>query len=430
MTPRRASTATAYRRLAGLGLLLMVLGCIAGIAVPAGLAWDFANFYDAGHKVLVGQTEDLFDANASIAGAPPQGHMAFWGVPLTAYLYAPLALAPPRVALTLFKIVDSLALLGGLFLLLRQLGPFVGNRDEDRARFLAGFVWLALLFQPLWTIFRVGGQTTPLVFLALIFAWSRHRDARFGWSALAFVVAVLIKPSFVTALAFVAVISGVRFFVFTATWMTAAGLLSLVTTGWALHLEFVRKMLHGSSLSTAWMHNSALTVPFENLRMLWDPLPTAEARPVGLLLGVQLTRLLVLFVCARWVWLSRDRPWSAAARRHFHFLVGILFTLLISPIVWEHYLSLLFLPLAYVVASYRSFSRGALCVVGLIFCFSLGQNLVLIRWLDASFSIDTPVTLLGAGLFKAAPLLLTLFFLMRYRNDLFDSYSAAAWDEN
>src|SRR5262245_15353529 len=89
------------------GILAAVIS--AGIAIPAGSGWDFANFYDAGHKVLVGQIQDLYDADAAIAGKPPEGHLAYYGTPLSALLMAPLALMPPGAAMVIFKIQASLA---------------------------------------------------------------------------------------------------------------------------------------------------------------------------------------------------------------------------------------------------------------------------------------------------------------------------------
>lgn len=436
MTPAASTT---YRRAGWIGAVLIGVGCLAGIIAPAGSVWDFANFYDAGHKVLAGQNEDLFDPLAPIEGQPPQGAMQFWGVPLSAYLYAPLALLPPPAALVAFKIAGTLALFGGLWILFRHLGGFAGPGESDAAAFGALFVWAALAFQPFWTIYRIGGQATPFVFLLLTIGLVSHLRGRFAVSSLCFVVAVLIKPFFVTALAVVVLLSGLRFLGWTAAWGVGFGLLSLATTGWEVHLEFVRYMLRGSGLSngvldliglkqSTWMHNSALTVPLENLRLQWDLQSTSPDRPAWLTASVLAVRLLVLTVFVRLMLAARRQCWLPAARRHFVYLVGIMFSLLFSTIVWDHYLSLLFLPLAWVLASRRHIDHGARWLLASVFVVALGQNLIFVLWLEAHFRFDTPLELLAVGLFKAAPLLLSLILMWRYQDDLFRTYSSADWN--
>ena len=80
-------------------LALLALGCALGIALPMGHEWDFANFYDTGRRVLAGQLADIYDASTLIAGEAPTNSLDFFGAPLSAFLYAPLALLPPLAAL-------------------------------------------------------------------------------------------------------------------------------------------------------------------------------------------------------------------------------------------------------------------------------------------------------------------------------------------
>ncbi len=79
------------RRLTWLLIAAIAAGCLVGIAIPAGHGWDFANFYDAGRRVASGQIEDLYMPGSPIEAAPPQGGMAFWGTPISAALYVPMA---------------------------------------------------------------------------------------------------------------------------------------------------------------------------------------------------------------------------------------------------------------------------------------------------------------------------------------------------
>ena len=39
------------RRLTAAAVLLIAIGNVVGIVVPAGVGWDFANFYDTGRRV-------------------------------------------------------------------------------------------------------------------------------------------------------------------------------------------------------------------------------------------------------------------------------------------------------------------------------------------------------------------------------------------
>ena len=107
-----------------------------------------------------------------------------------------------------------------------------------------------------------------------------------------------------------------------------------------------------------------------------------------------------------------------SARRH---------TLLWSPIVWEHYLALLFLPLIYVIAAKAHFSRAALATVTAIFVISVAQNLILINGVREQIAIDTLPEIVAASVVKSAPLLLTIVLLTRHRQEFFRSYAASAW---
>ena len=47
----------------------------------AGSGWDFANFYDAGHKAAAGQIQDLYNPTAAIEGKPAEAELPYWGSP-------------------------------------------------------------------------------------------------------------------------------------------------------------------------------------------------------------------------------------------------------------------------------------------------------------------------------------------------------------
>src|SRR5215467_6445484 len=150
-------TLRTYTRLTALCIALILTGCIVGIVVPAGSGWDFANFYDTGRRAAAGHIQDIYHPDRLIKGEAPQGSMAFWGAPVSAWLYAPLSYVPPHWALVLFKIQNTLACYAALWLLYIHNRQFVDPTPVAQAKFAALFAFLSLLYQPLWTMYRVGG---------------------------------------------------------------------------------------------------------------------------------------------------------------------------------------------------------------------------------------------------------------------------------
>jgi hypothetical protein len=138
-------------------------------------------------------------------------------------------------------------------------------------------------------------------------------------------------------------------------------------------------------------------------------------------------KLAVVLMFASIVRTSHRQEWPAPARRHFEFLMGVSFWLLVSQTIWEHYLAMLFIPLIYIVAARRWFPQAAHYLLAAIFVLCLGQNLVLVQLLDARLEIRSVVGLIAIGLLKAGPLLLTLILLWRYRTSLFAAYTAPEW---
>lgn len=418
-----SSNQVKYRRLALLLMLLMLGGALLGIIVPAGSGWDFANFYDTGGRVAAGQIEDLYNPESSVNGAQPQGTLRFWGTPISGWLYVPLSRLSPSSALTVFKVENTLALFGALILLYLHYRKLALDSWIEPWKFAAAFAFLSLIYQPFWTVYRVGGQTTPTVFLLFVLALLSHSRLRFAWSSLFVVLAILIKPAFAVMLIPLVAVSGLSFSGYAVGWLTLAGVASILTMGWSVQREFLGLMIRGLGLSYAWPYNSSIYVTIENLRLLFPASPGLAA--LNLAIKVFVVGAFI-YVLAR----ARSQEWSSPARRHFEFLMAVSVCLLLSQTVWEHYLSALFLLLMYVVASYRHFSRKGLTLVGAAFLLAIGQNLILIDFLRSEFSLDSFFGLLVMGLFKSGPLLLTLIFLLSQRKELFASYASRLWSGN
>src|SRR5262249_5356295 len=82
--------------------------------------------------------------------------------------------------------------------------------------------------------------------------------------------------------------------------------------------------------------------------------------------------------------------------------------LLLSQTVWEHYLAVLFLPLAYLVAVRHHLGRSAVSLIWAIFFLSIWQNLIIVNVLRDSFRWESFAALLAVGLLKGGLLLLFL----------------------
>ncbi len=412
-----------YRRWTWVFISLIGAGCIIGIAVPAGLGWDFANFYDAGRRIAAGQFADLYNPGSQIGGQAPQGSTGFFGTPLSAFFYVPIGVLPAKAALIVFKIQNVCALAGTFVILLRFYRPFAGGTRLEQSRFTALFVFLCLIYQPFWTVFRVGGQTTPTVLLALTVGLVAHTKDRLWSSSMCVVLAALIKPSLAPAVALIACISGWAFLWRMAVLWVVAGVLSVLILGWTVHTSFVDLMMRSSQWEYSWYYNSSLYIAIDILR---------QAAGAGMLhlvfLGViYAMKAAVLLTILSMAWQARTEPWTAAARRHMSFLLMMVFYLAWSATVYEHYLSILFPFLIYVVASHTYFSRQALILIAMIFILSIGQNLILINWVRYGFQINSLPELLAAGLFKCAPLLLTMVLFWRHADELLHSHEAPAW---
>lgn len=397
--------------------------------MPAGLGWDFANFYDAGRRAAAGQIADLYRPAGLIAGEPPQGTLAFWSAPLTAWLYAPLAVLPPRAALAVFKLQNLLAYLAALAALYLLHRPLAGGTAVERWRFTAFYAVLCLIYQPFWSVFRVGGQTTPTVLLLFVLALAAHMRGRLGWSSLLVVAAVLIKPALVTALLVLVLSANWRFAAWTAVHAAGAALLSLATAPWDLHRQFLSRLLTAAGEVYPWFWNSSLHVPLVELEARWPALTGSPAPPalftaasLGLQAAVAVTVAALLVQGLR-------RPWPERARRHFQVLVALAFFLLVSRTVWEHYLALLFPLLSFLVARERRLGGAARSILVAVFVFCLGQNVLFTDLLRQHLQPLPAVATLALALLKSAPLYLTWALLWWHRETLLESYDTGAWRE-
>ena len=398
-------------------MCVAVVIALAGIAVPAGTGWDFANFYDTGHRAAAGQINDIYDPSTPIDGVSPEGKMAFWSPPISAWFYAPLSLFPPGVALILFKLAATLALATGLVLLYRELRS--QNPDDTPAEFAVGFMVLVLLFQPFWTIYRVGGQTTPFAFLLLVIGLHAYLRERVWLTALCLLLTILIKPAFLFIPAFLALVSGRRFLSPLVLVFLSAGLLSILLLGWPIHREFLDVVRRGSEKPSPWPFNSSLYILAEMFRPVANsiPIPGRGAAVAGILRLV--VKFAVLLVFAGLMLKNRRLSWPAQRRRLFDYLMAISFCLLISQVVWEHYLALLFIPLTFLLTGMGRLTRPARIHLAVVVGLCALQNLVFVQFFRERVPITSAAGLILVSLVKAGPLLAYLCFLWIRQKEVF-----------
>src|SRR5262249_16284973 len=213
-----------------------------------------------------------------------------------------------------FKIQNTLAIFGGLALLYRHNRKFVDAAPTAQWQFAALFAAASLVYQPFWTIYRMGGQSTPTVFLLLVLALICHVKSRFLLSATCLIAAVLIKPAFAFALALLVCVSGWRFFRHTAMILALVSLASILILGWGVHEEFMRVMARGVQRSDPWLFNNSLYVTAENMNLLRNLSDNAIRWGLLLRLLALLTKPLVLAICAYLVVKSRALKLLEAAR--------------------------------------------------------------------------------------------------------------------
>jgi hypothetical protein len=402
-----------------LSIIAVQVGC--GVTNREGLEWDFANFYDAGRKAAADQAGSLYDPAATIAGAPALGRMTFLGTPLSAGLYVPLSWFAPPVSLVLFKVQHTLATAAALLLLFR-LHRQTGQRSFGSSlTFAAVFTLAVAVYQPFWEVYHLGGQTTGAVLLLLVSGAFCHVRGHQFLAALAFALAVVIKPGFVVTLAVLSWLSGRRFASYAAGVGTVLALASIAWAGWSPHAAFLQQLL--STRPEPWLFNSSVTVFLDNLQtMTAPPLAPAAASVASTAIRVGIAGFLIVSVAGEASKLASD-----GGRRHLNAVVAISAGLLVLPVVWEHYLALLFIPLSYCLAVAPRLSRRAQLLLIAILILSMTQNVSVVERIRSVIYVNSWPELVAAGLFKSGPLALAAILLIAFRREWIGA-SNAVWD--
>jgi alpha-1,2-mannosyltransferase len=313
--PRPAATrlAAAGRALPVVALAVLALGLGLTLAV-AGDTWgyDFAAYRDAALRLVDG--EPLYDPAVDVAG----GYAIYLYPPPFAILVLPFAVLPEPLGLWAWTALLVAAFLAGTGLL-----P-VGVRTRWLVVLLGGLIWPLLYSIKL-------GQVGPLLYLGFAAGW-RWMDVpvRLG-AAMALGTIVKLQPALLFGWA-----------VATRRWRAAA--IGLVVLGVA---ALVATLVAGPG---TWADYVAL------LTRVNDPVmtphnftPGAIAFQAGLPADaatvLQWAAVGATAVVTLWAWFRADAQRS--------YLVTVVASQLVSPLLWDHYAMLLLLPVAWLLERRR-----------------------------------------------------------------------------
>ncbi len=399
--PFDLSGASVRNRWLGLLGLLLAVRCALAIASPSGMTLDFANYYNTGSRVFVGEARNIYDPWSPITGPhkiKTDTTVDYAGFPLSSVWFAPLGFFEPRTAIFIFKLFCALSLLAGLALLyrhFRDVRKAARNPDGD----LVAYLLILLMYEPIWKIFTVGGQATALTFLLLVIFLNFYVRNGLPQAALALSMAILIKPFF-AVLVLVFVFAGEwRFLFWLGGTLMLEGLVSAGLFGVGLHLEWLRVVREKSGywILDWWFNASPLSFATNVMRLMRNY--TSIERPRSITYSFLAYRvILVAFSAVLVRWFLRAAANAEARRRAFAFL-GIALALSFPGIVWEHYLTFLLPALIFLV-----WRRNSLPVYARVLLFA--ALLMTVR-ANSLFSGDVNILLEGdRHLFRLALLCL------------------------
>ncbi len=233
----------------------------------------------------------------------------------------------------------------------------------------------------------------------------------------------MIKPALITALVFLMILSRRSFSLFTVSYLALFGVLSIALMGWDIQFEFLEKMITGLASERSWFHNSSIyTLPDTIEAMLEGQGINSTSSSLFAVITV-LIKLCVSGSLIALYYVNKEKLPSANARAHFGFLLSMLFFCLITQILWAHYLSFLFILIAFLLTAYPGLEKNArFLFIALIICLPM-QNLILINLLRSWFTLDTPGSVLPMVILKTAPLWITWLLVFLCREDIIRLYT-------
>ena len=185
-------------------------------------------------------------------------------------------------------------------------------------------------------------------------------------------------------------------------------------------------MLGHAGFIAPWYYNSSLFILIEQPKSWFA---TRGAGPALLATFKVLTFIVKIAILSGCAWLAvKSRPYltNPRTRNHFRFNLSLLFFLMVSQTLWEHYLTVLFIPLSFLLATQDRFEKRAQAIVWSIIVLSIGQNLIFIHALQSIFTFQSLSAQIAVCVFKSAPIWIMIIFLWRYHQALFKAYETPA----
>jgi len=318
-----------------LGVFVVALAAIDVVELRTSFfAWDFRAFYEGGSSYLHFRSPYVSPSLANLTS-----HQNFvYPVP-TAALFAPLSLVPYHAAAALFLVVNVVALGGALYVL--------GVRDMR--------CYLAVLIgAPAFDGLQIG-TISPVLALLLAVVW-RYRDRT--WIAAAALALLVLTKLFLWPVG-VWLLATRR--LKTVVGATVASVLAVLLTAIPLGLGVLSdypKLLRAVS---AFEGTSSLS-----LVTLGDTL--TGSRPAGYALMFLIGGLLLAAVG----WFG----WRGDESRAFR--LSVVASLALTPILWNHYLVLLFVPLALIRPRFSPIWLGSAWMLGAVAMTMRGGSLAVV----------------------------------------------------
>jgi Glycosyltransferase family 87 len=321
---------------------------------------DFGSFYASGLKLQNGEnpydpnSEYIFEIDFSRVGAG--GKMVNLNPPISVMLFEVLSRFDPYRSLVIWQIASALIYIGSIFLLVSTYKQNISATKFIWAFTLAGF-WHTIVL----------GQVYAVLLLFCVLGWVSLRRGQYILAGIAIGLLIAIKPNFIIWPVFL-LISGYS--------LTFA--ISLLS---GLIVSLIPLAFYGTKIYTQWLEASSLRL--ETLTMPGNnSLLGLSARFHSISLGIVISVILVigLFV------LSRLKSARDMERSEYLSALGIIASLLASPISWTGY-TILLLPIYFNLKKWTVPTIASAAILSIPFAIVLQlfqnsfSNFVIFGWL-------------------------------------------------
>ena len=320
---------------------------------PPDPLWDFLNaYYPAGEAAL-------HHDPAMLRHLIGKGTSGFVNIPVVAYLFAPFALFPPKIAAALYTLIGMAVSVTAWFLLIRAF------RLELRERWLLAFLFL--VNGPLLNGIKFG-NLSYFILCALAGGLVLAREGRSGAAGALLGVATVIKPPLVLFGLFFLFRRDVRGVLGYAAVGVVTLFLSLLVFGWADNLNWFEACIvqySHSWLSTFSVQSiSAFLIRFRpgiGIDYMDSSVPQIPTHGERLIASI-ITGLLLITAAAACIRVSsRMLPHTeqqTGFRRDLQYLLVLCLVLVSSPLSWDRYYSWLLMPAAFFLGSRQTLASS------------------------------------------------------------------------